>query len=121
MLNRVEANIMSYIFDKCKGQGKVVFTPKELLFSLMPKTELTAKQLDLTIKNLGIDDYIESEKCEKDGQQYFVIALTTRGAAYDRERRSIMRERVQSVLWKIGLAIVGAVVGWAVLQVINTL
>lgn len=119
MLNRVESKVMGYIFDKCKGESKVLLTPKELLASLMPKIEITAKQLDVIMKNLVLDDYIESEKGEKDGKVYFVVSLTMRGAAFDRERQAQKKTRVQSFLWKVALAVVGAVVAIIVTRIIG--
>lgn len=121
MLNRVETKVMGYIFDKCKGESKVLLTPKELLASLMPKTEITAKQLDVIMKNLVLDDYIESEKGEKDGKVYFIVSLTMRGAAFDRERQSQKKARVQSFLWKVALAVVGAVVAIIVTRIISSI
>lgn len=119
MLNRVETKVMGYIFDKCKGESKVSLTSKELLVSLMPKIEITAKQLDVIMKNLVLDDYIESEKGEKDGMTYFTVSLTMRGAAFDRERQSQKKSRVQSFMWKVALAVVGAVVAIIVTRIIG--
>lgn len=112
MLNRVEVKVMGYIFDKCKGESKVLLTPKELLSSLMPKIEITAKQLEVIMSNLVLDDYIESEKGEKDGRVYYVVSLTMRGAAFDRERQSLKKSRVQSVLWKVALTVGGVVLAF---------
>ena len=112
MLNKTEARVMSYIFEKCKGDNKGIFTPKELLAALMPKFEITAKQLDVVMSNLALDDYIECEKKDKDGKIYFLVSLTMRGAAFDRERQSQKRQRFQSVMWKLGLTVGGAIVAF---------
>ena len=112
MLNKTETKVMSYIFTKCKGESRVLLTPKELLSALMPKVEITAKQLDVIMSNLVLDDYIEMEKGEKDGKVYFVVSLTMRGAAFDRERQSQKKTRVQSVLWKVALTVGGAVLAF---------
>ena len=103
---------MSYIFEKCKGDNKGIFTPKELLSALMPKFEITAKQLDVVMSNLALDDYIECEKKNKDGKIYFLVSLTMRGAAFDRERQSQKRQMVQSVMWKLGLTVGGAILAF---------
>ena len=110
MLNKTEAHVMSYIFEKCKGENKGIFTPKELLSALMPKYELTARQLDVIMSNLGLDDYIECEKKDKDGKVYFLVSLTMRGAAFDRERQSQKRQMMKSVLWKLALTVGGVIV-----------
>ncbi len=121
MLNKTETKVMSYIFTKCKGEGKVLLTPKELLTSLMPKIEITAKQLDVIMSNLVLDDYIEMEKGDKDGKVYFVVSLTMRGAAFDRERQSQKKSRLQSVLWKVALTVGGAVLAFLIGLMLNRL
>lgn len=110
MLNKTESRVMSYIFEKCKGENKGIFTPKEILAALMPKLEITARQLDVVMSNLALDDYIECEKKEKDGRIYFLVSLTMRGAAFDRERQSQKRQMMKSVLWKLALTVGGVIV-----------
>ena len=112
MLNKTETRVMSYIFEKCKGENKGIFTPKELLTALMPKIELTAKQLDVIMSNLALDDYFECEKKDKDGKVYFLVSLTMRGAAFDRERQQQKRQKMQSLMWKLGLTVGGAVLAF---------
>lgn len=118
MLNKTESKVMGYIFDKCKGESKVLLTPKELLASLMPKTEITAKQLDVIMSNLVLDDYIESEKGVKDGKAYFVVSLTMRGAAFDRERQSQKRTLRNSILLKVALTVGGAILAFVIGQLL---
>ncbi len=112
MLNKTETRVMSYIFEKCKGENKGIFTPKELLSALMPKYEITAKQLDVVMSNLALDDYIEYEKKDKNGKIYFLVSLTMRGAAFDRERQSQKNQMVRSLMWKLGLTVGGAVLAF---------
>ena len=121
MLNKTETRVMSYIFEKCKGENKGIFTPKELLSALMPKYEITAKQLDVVMSNLALDDYIECEKKDKNGKIYFLVSLTMRGAAFDRERQSLKRQRMQSIMWKLGLTVGGAIVAFVLGIVLNRL
>ena len=112
MLNKTETCVMSYIFEKCKGENKGIFTPKELLSALIPKHEITARQLDVVMSNLALDDYIEYEKKDKDGKIYFLVSLTMRGAAFDRERQSQKRQMIKSIMWKLALTAGGAVVAF---------
>lgn len=112
MLNKTETCVMSYIFEKCKGENKGIFTPKELLSALMPRHEITARQLDVVMSNLALDDYIEYEKKDKDGKIYFLVSLTMRGAAFDRERQSQKRQMIKSIMWKLALTAGGAVVAF---------
>ena len=119
MLNKTESCVMSYIFEKCKGENKGIFTPKELLACLMPKIEITAKQLDVIMSNLALDDYIECEKKDKEGKIYFLVSLTMRGAAFDRERQSQKRQMMKSLMWKLALTVGGAVLAFVIGILLN--
>ena len=119
MLNKTETCVMSYIFEKCKGENKGIFTPKELLSALMPRYELTARQLDVVMTNLGLDDHIECEKKDKDGKVYFLVSLTMRGAAFDRERQSQKRQKMKSIMWKLALSAIGAVAAFVIGILLN--
>lgn len=111
--------MMDYIYEKCSGRGEVLLTPKELLSFLMPKIEITAKELDIMMGNLVLDDYIESKKGTKDGKPYYIVCLTIKGAAYDRERKALKMARHQSIVWKLALTVGGAVLGWVILKVLG--
>ena len=121
MLNKTESRVMSYIFEKCKGENRGIFTPKELLSALMPKFEITAKQLDVIMSNLALDDYIECEKKDKEGKIYFLVSLTMRGAAFDREKQSQKRQMTRSVMWKLALTVGGAIVAFILGILLNRL
>ena len=109
---------MGYIFIKCKGESQVVLTPKELIESLMPKNEITTKQLDVIMSNLVLDDYIENEKGEKDGKVYYLVSLTMRGAAFDRERQAQRRTLRNSILLKVALTVGGAILAFILGQLL---
>ena len=110
MLNRVEAKIMNYLFEKCRPKKTVLMTPKEILHAILPKHELTAKELDKIIKNLAIDGYIDVYNSDKDGQLMYVVTLKTKGEAYDRERMA-SRKRLY---FRIGLTVVLALLSFTI-------
>ena len=76
MLNKVEAKTMDYIYEKCKEKKSILTTPKELLVALMPKMELTAKEMDAVMKNLVLDEYIELVNGNKSGNKVYIVAHT---------------------------------------------
>ena len=109
MLNKIEAKIMDYIFEKCRGKKSVLITPKELLSQLMQKKiELTAKQLDAHMKNLSLDSYIDFQKSDNKGHPVYVVSLKLKGEAYEREKEERHKKRIRSVGWKVLLAVIGA-------------
>ncbi|MCL2587710.1 MAG: hypothetical protein FWE31_05795 [Firmicutes bacterium] len=114
MLSRIEVKIMDYIFEKCRGKKTVLISPKEILNFLLPKYEITAKQLDGYIKNLGLDGYLEAVKSDSKGHMMYVIKLQTRGEAFERERREIRQRRMRSLGWKLTLTVIGAVLAFVI-------
>jgi len=107
MLNRIETKIMDYLFDKVAGKKTVLITPKEVLHFLMPKYELTAKQLDGHMKNLTLDGYVDVFNSDNKGQLVYVVSLKLRGEAWKRERREINQKRMRSIGWKVMLTLLG--------------
>jgi len=114
MLNRTEAKIMDYIYEKARGKKSALVTPKELLNHLMPKIELTAKQLDAHVKNLALDSYIDVQISDNKGHSVYVVSLKLKGEAYEREKEERRKKLMRSVGWKILLAVVGASVTFIV-------
>jgi len=117
MLSRMEAKIMDYLFERCRGKKSVLVTPKEILHALMPKYEITAKQLDGILKNLVIDGYLELTSSDKKGQPVYVVALKDRGAAYEREKAERRKRLVRSVGWKVLLTLIGFGITYALWEI----
>ena len=115
MLNRIERRIMDYIFSRCRGKRTVLIDPQDILNSIAqpPKKryEITKKQLEIHLKNLVLDGYIDfSISTGKDGKQLYVTTLTTQGEAFQRQRDEKFRKTWASLGWKIFLTIIACVV-----------
>ena len=121
MLSRVETKIMDYVFEKCRGKKTVLISPKEILQSLLPKHEITAKQLDSYLKNLALDGYLEALPSDNKGHMIYVMKLKNRGEAYQREKDEIRTKRLRSVGWKVMLAVIGAGVAFVAGLVIRSI
>ena len=114
MLNRLESRIMYYLFTRCRGKRTILVPPDEILTAIassgentIRKFEITKKQLETHMKNLVLDGYLDfSVTNNKEGQTMFVVTLTTRGEAYQRERDEIIKRRWRSLGWKVLLTLV---------------
>jgi len=112
MLNRVEAKIMDYLFAKCRGKKTVLLTPKEILQSLLPKHEITAKQLESAMKNITLDGYIDMYHSDKNGSLVYVVTLKQRGEAYQREKDEQRAKKLRSAGWKLLLTLAAFGITW---------
>jgi len=63
------------------------------------------------MKNLVLDGYLDySSTNDKDGNVKYVVTLTTRGEAFQRERDDVVRRRWRSIGWKVLLTLIGVVI-----------
>ena len=105
MLNRIENKIMAYLFTRCRGKRTVLIAPEEILDNIAPKYEITKKQLEIHMKNLVLDGYMDYSGSDNKGKLFFVVTLTTRGEAFQRERDERIKRRWQSLGWKVLLTV----------------
>ena len=110
---------MGYLFTRCRGKRTVLIAPNEILTSIalnetngrvLRRFEITRKQLDTRLKNLVLDGYIDYSLTDKNGEQIYVVSLTTRGEAFQREHDERLKTGIRSFGVKILYAVVGAIV-----------
>ena len=122
MLDKVEHKIMNYLFDRCKGKkSTVLIAPQEILEAIAtnPKYEFTTKQLEIRIKNIMLDGYIEVFHSDNKGTLNYVIGLTQKGEAYQREIDDIKAKRVKSLGWKVVLTVFGVAITLLIYEIIG--
>lgn len=105
MLSRLENKVMEYLFQKCRGKRTVLILPQDILDSISPKYEITKKQLETHMKNLVLDGYVDYQKSDDKGKLVYVVTLTTRGEAFQRENDDRIKRRWQSLGWKLLLTV----------------
>ena len=120
MLNRLETRMMGYLFARCRGKRTMLIAPEEILTSIslgkgdkpLRRYEITKKQLDTHMKNLVLDGYIDySATNDKESKTMYVITLTTRGEAFQRERDEYVKRRLQEFGWRMLFAVCAAIIG----------
>jgi len=121
MLNRIEHKIMVYLFHQCRGKKTQLLEPKDILEEIAKhgyKYELTIKQLEIMMKNIMLDGYIEVYHSDNKGVMNYVVKLNPKGEAYQREIDDIKAKRVRSIGWKVLLACIGVgvtlILGWII-------
>ena len=112
MLSRIERKIMDLFYEKCSSKKTSLFTPSEIQSYLAPQYELTFKQIEIAVKNLMVDNYIDVYNSDNKGKLNYVISLKRRGEGYQREKEDAKSRRIRSVGWKIVLAVIGSIAVW---------
>ena len=87
MLNKIEKILMSFIYEKCVGKKSMLFSPEELLELIREKYHFDERQLKVALNNISLEGYIELTITDNHGRTNYVISLTKRGEAFEREKR----------------------------------
>ena len=119
MLNRLETRIMAYLFMRCRGKRTVLINPQEIIDGIAPKFEITRKQLELHMKNIVFDGYLDYSHSDNKGNLVYVVTLTTRGEAFQRERDERVKRRWHSLGWKVLLAVVAFAVSYTLWHLVG--
>ena len=118
MLNRIERRVMDLCYERCAGKKTVLLAPAEIQEYLAPQSELTFKQIEIAVKNLKVDGYIDVYQSDNKGTMNYVISLKGRGEAYKREQADARAKRVRSIGWKIALTIGGVLLAGILTRII---
>lgn len=111
MLNQKEVSVMRVIFDACKGNnGTCIVANSFVLQSIPEKHKLDNVKLDTILKQLEYDGYFECTKSNRDGTTVNVINLKQKGKAFNRELVQRRRELINTTIWRVLFAAIGAVV-----------
>jgi len=118
MLNRVERKVMDFFYEKCMGKKSVLLAPVEIQEHLGPKDELTFKQIEIAVKNLMVDGYIDVYHSDNKGTLNYVVSLKTRGEGFKRELADARARRIRSIGWKVFLTVLGVVLAGILSRII---
>jgi len=118
MLSRVEQRVMDYFFELGMGKKSALVSPEEIQKYLAPKHELTFKQIEIAVKNLMVDGYLDVYHSDNKGTLNYVISLKTRGEGYKREREDAKAKRIRSIGWKIFLTVMGVILAGILTRII---
>jgi len=119
MLNKIERRTMDLFFEKCIGKKSALFSPEDIQGYLAPQDELTFKQIEIAVKNLMVDGYIDVFHSDNKGTLNYVVSLKTRGEGYRREKQDARVRRIRSIGWKIALAGIGFLVSFILWKVVG--
>ena len=110
---------MEYLFIRCRGKRTVLIPPDDILKNIavgknqktIGRYEITKKQLDTYMKSLVLDGYVDySATNDKNGNMLYVMTLTTRGEAFQRERDEQVKRRWKDLGWKVLLTVLACII-----------
>ena len=111
---------MKCIFELCKKHNDCTIVSAEVIIQSCPeKFKLTEEQVDVILKQLEYDGYFECTKSERYGSTVNVISLKQKGKAFQRELIQRRRELINTMIWRIVFAALGAVVALIVNKILS--
>lgn len=111
MLNKKEISVMRAIYDVCKKNNDGAILSDDFIIESTPeKYKLNAVKVDNILKQLEYDGYFECTKSDRNGETVNVISLKQKGKAFERELSQRRRELINTMIWRVVFAALGAVV-----------
>ena len=122
MLNKREVAVMRAVYDVCKKNNDSCIISDEFIIQSSPeKYKLNASQVDVILNQLEYDGYFECTKSDRDGKTVNVITLKQKGKAFEREMVQRRRSLINTMLMRVGMAALGAVVALVVNKILTSL
>ncbi len=120
MLNKKEVSVMKSIYNACKkNNDSAIISDATIIQSCPEKYKLNETQVDAILKQLEYDGYFECTKSERNRQTVNVILLKQKGKAFERELTQRRRELINTMLWRVVFAALGAVVALIVSKILG--
>ena len=110
MLNSLEKAIMLLLYDRCANKESVLISPSQIIISLLPKFQITVKELDKIINNLVLDGYIDVINSDNKGNTIYCVSLKMKGIAFKRELVQQAKNNRYLLIRTIILAVVSVTV-----------
>lgn len=120
MLNKKEIAVMRVIYDVCsKNNDSGIISDDFIIQSAPEKYKLTCAKVDTILNQLEYDGYFECTKSERNSETVNVITLKQKGKAFKRELIQRRRELINTTVWRVVFAALGAVVALVVRKILG--
>ncbi len=110
MLNKKEIAVMKCIFGLCENNNGSCIVSDARIIESCAKHRLDENAVDVILKQLEYDGYFENVKSDKNGKIVNVVTLKQKGKAFKREVVQRRRELLNTAVWRMVFAGLGAVV-----------
>ena len=122
MLNKKEISVMRAVYDVCsKNNDSGIISDDFIIQSTPEKYKFDATKVDAILNQLEYDGYFQCTKSDRNGETVNVITLKSKGKAFKRELLLRKRELINTFIWRIVFAGVGAVAALIVNKLLQML
>ncbi len=110
-LTKKEKAVMWAVFNAAeKNEGVAIVKPVELLSAVSFNVELAKEELEITLKALQLDEYIDFVVADKGGEKAYCINLKNKGLNFARTEAMVARSLRRKIAFTAAFAILSATV-----------
>lgn len=119
VLNKKEKAVMRVIYQEAdKQDGSCLLTPIDILEKLPLDLAFEESELDVTLKNLEIDEYFDVTRSDKKGELVYCINMLKKGRQFARVERAFRSNLAFKILLTLGLSVATALIGVGIKQLV---
>ena len=117
ILSKKEKLMMNAVYSMASPSGQCLATKVELLSKIPYDKDFREEDIEKTLEALKIEGYFEYDKAAKKDETVYVIVLKGKGLSYERDKKKSRRKLIIRLAW----AVVCALIGWAVKEIISAI
>ena len=115
VLTKKEKAVMRVIYQEAEKQGgSCLLTPISIFEQIPLDIDIEENELDLTLRNLEIDEYFDLTRSDKKGELVYCVNLQKKGLQFARVERAFKSNIMFRLIFAACTATVGALVGWGI-------
>lgn len=119
VLNKKEKAVMRVIYQEADRQGgSCLLMPIDILEKLPLDLDFEESELDVTLKNLELDEYFDLTRSDKKGELVYCINMQKKGMQFARVERAFRSNLAFKILLTLGLSVVTALIGVGIRQLV---
>lgn len=119
VLTKKEKAVMRVIYQEAdKQDGSCLLMPIDILEKLPLDIDFEESELDVTLKNLELDEYFDVTRSDKKGELVYCINMQKKGMQFARVERAFKSNLTFKILLTLGLSVVTALIGVGIRQLV---
>lgn len=113
VLTKKEKAVMRVVYkDADKQNGACLLTPIDIFSQIPLDLDFEESELDVTLRNLEIDDYFDLTRSDKKGELVYCINMHKKGLQFARVERAFKSNVMFRILLAVATGLVSAAAGW---------
>jgi len=122
VLTKKEKAVMRVVYkDADKQNGACLLTPIDIFSQIPLDLDFEESELDVTLRNLEIDDYFDLTRSDKKGELVYCINMHKKGLQFARVERAFKSNLIFRILLAVATGLTSAAVGWGLKALLTEL